>query len=320
MTGRGRISSYLTELEAELRVNRVPRSRALAEAEDHLRATAEELVASGLTRVEAEARAVSRFGRAPTVARAFAEVAAGGAARGAAGWALASFLAYVAAAAAVAIAAPRYLLDFPQGLPTWFGLQIAAVALLVSLVRWLRWRREPLIPAEASAPLVAGSLIATATLAVSAAGEVLLAVTRPAGGWQAGQAEAIVFLCGALIAATAAAASVVATARTRVVAAPPLDRGPSDRLATLTADISDLSPLLGRLAARALAHPRLTALTVAAGACFAVTLTQALADDFAHHASVLIGAAVVGILEAVAVVVCYLVFGRALGLRPRPVI
>ena len=318
MTGRGRISSYLTELEAELRLNRVPRSRSLAEAADHLRAAAEELVASGLTRAEAEERAVSRFGCAPTVARAFAEVAAGGAARGAAGWALASFLAYVAAAAAVAIAAPRYLLDFPQGLPTWFGLQIAAVALLVSLVRWLRWRREPLIPAEASAPLAAGALIATATLVVSAAGEVLLAATRPAGGWEAGQAEAIVFLCGALIAATAAVASVVATARTRVVAALPL--GASDRLATLTADVSALSPALGRLAARALAHPRLTAFTVAAGACFAVTLTQALADDFAHHASVLIGAAVVGILEAVAVVVCYLIFGRALGLRPRPVV
>jgi hypothetical protein len=310
------ITSYLSALKVQLQLNSVLGARVLDEAEDHLRAASEELVASGLSPAEAGEVAVIRFGRAATVARAFAEGAAGSAARNATKWAFASFVVYVAAATAVATAAPRHLLDFPQGLPTWFGLQIAIVALAVSSARWLRWRREPLVPAEASAPLAAGAGIATGALALSAAGEVLLAVTRPAGGWQAGEAEAVIFMAGALLTLAAAVICVAAAARTRTVAALPNERRRTDRLASLIADLGNISPRLGRAAARVLSRPRLTVVVVAAGACLAVTLMQALSDDVAHHASVLVGAGVVGILEAVAVITCYLLFGRSLGLRP----
>jgi hypothetical protein len=163
--------------------------------------------------------------------------------------------------------------------------------------------------------LAAGALVATATLVVSAAAEVLLAATRPAGGWQAGEAEAVVFIGGALVVAAATVVAIAAAARSRLVGALPRERGRRDPRATLIADITALSTVLGRVATRVLAYPRLTAFVVAATACIAVTVTQALAHDFAHHASVVIGAAVVGTLEGVAVAVCYLAFGRALGLR-----
>jgi hypothetical protein len=62
------IAAYLRELDAE--VGPLPlRRRLLAEAEDHLRATAEALEAEGVDRAEAERRAVERFGAAEAVAR-----------------------------------------------------------------------------------------------------------------------------------------------------------------------------------------------------------------------------------------------------------
>jgi hypothetical protein len=309
------ISAYLVELEIELKLKNVARRRILEEAEDHLRATSEELVAAGRPASEAEREAIRRFGRAATIARGFAEHAAGRAALKAATWGLASLLVFVCAAIAVALTAPRYLLDFPQGLPTWFGLQIAAVASLICLVRWLRWRREPHLPAAASTPLAASALIATAALAVAGSAEVVIAVSRPSGGWQAGRTEALVFIGAAVIAVAASLAAVAAAARTYVLAPLPHERKRSDPRSTLIGDITVLSPRLGRMAAGALSRPAHLVFSVTATASIAVVSTQLLADDFAGRASVVLAAAGVGVLEGIAVAVCYLAFGRALGLR-----
>lgn len=57
---------------------------------------------------------------------------------------------------------------------------------------------------------------------------------------------------------------------------------------------------------------------VAVCAFGAVTAASVSGTDFGHHASIVIGAAATGLVEATAVVVAYLTLGRALGLRPRP--
>ncbi len=73
----GLIDEYLDRLALELRVDGRRARRILLEAEDHLRATAQQLGADGLPWREAEQRAIDRFGSPRTVARRFAAEAGG---------------------------------------------------------------------------------------------------------------------------------------------------------------------------------------------------------------------------------------------------
>ena len=71
------ISSYLDELERELRLRRAPRRRLLAETADHLRSCADDIAAEEQIGVgEAERKALARFGTAAVVAGRFAHAAA----------------------------------------------------------------------------------------------------------------------------------------------------------------------------------------------------------------------------------------------------
>lgn len=70
----GLIPAYLTELSYSLsRLDDV--DDILVEVEDHLRTTADRLVAEGITRADAEAQALARFGTPSLVARVYAEEA-----------------------------------------------------------------------------------------------------------------------------------------------------------------------------------------------------------------------------------------------------
>lgn len=54
---------------------------------------------------------------------------------------------------------------------------------------------------------------------------------------------------------------------------------------------------------------------VAAAALIAVSLSQIIGTDFAHHASIVFAAVALGLLEALLILACYATLGRSLGLR-----
>jgi hypothetical protein len=316
------IASYLRVLDDELRLRRAPRRRLLVEAEDHLRSTAEELVCSGRSAADAEREAVARFGPASDVARRFAHAAASSTARAAVAWAGVAFLAYAGTAMFFAGAAPNWLRDFPHGAPSMLALQVAAVALAVTAVRALHWRRAIAIDEERLRLVANGALTAGLALGAGAVAELLVASTRPAAApWAEATALIAAFAVAAGVSIPAGLAAVVSHARASGLGAPPgrpADAGSRD-YPTLADDVEAVVPMLGGLARAALRRPGWTCAAVAGAAFVAVALAQLPATDFQRHASVLTGALAVGVFEAAAVVAGYLTLGRPLGLRkPTP--
>jgi hypothetical protein len=315
----GAITAYLEQLEHELRLNRAPRRRLLAEAADHLRSCAEDMVAEGVTADEAERVAVERFGAAAFVARRFAHAAASTSARIALVWVAATFLGYAAAAIVFMFAAPRWLLDFPQGAPSMFALQVAFVALVLSALRTLSSRKAPAID-EARLHLVAnGALVSAFAVAAAAGAELLLALTRPAAApWGEATTLIVIYSVAASAAVVAALVAVATAARASAVDALPRQRRGvvSPAAASLVDDVAAAAPPLTALAGFAVAHPARTCALVAGCAFAGVTAVALPGTDFTHDGSVAIGAATTGLVEAAAVAAAYLTLGRALGLRP----
>jgi hypothetical protein len=313
----GAIDSYLEQLDVELRLNKAPRRRLLAEVEDHLRASAAEIAAdTGVE--EAELRAVERFGSAATVARGFAvSVAATSARRSTYSLGLA-FSAYVVACLLFASVASSEFADFPQGAPSALALQFAAVAFAVSLVRALRWRGSAGTPEDRIRLLASGSVIGAAALALGLGGETAIALTRPAGvlPWQELPLVAVAFgvaVGAALVAGLAAAAAASRTSALRAVpGARPLVR---DSLPTLVDDVVALVPHARRPVTALFERPRLLLTTVAAIALVGVFVSQVGGRPFTHHASILLPALALAALEALCVLAGYLALGRSLGLR-----
>ena len=313
----GAIEVYLDRLEGELRLNRAPRRRLLAEVEDHLRTSATELnVDAGVE--EAERRAVERFGAAATVARHFAMVVAATSARRSTYWLGLAFSTYAAACLLFALTASSEFADFPQGAPSVLALQVAAVAFALSLVRSLRWRRSTDTPEDRIRFLANGAVIGAAALALGLASEAAIAVTRPAGvlPWQDLPLVAVAF--GVAVGATLVAGPSAAAAafRTSTVAAVPgaqtLVRG---SLPTLVDDIGALIPRTRRPVAAVFDRPGWLVIVVTATAVAGVFLSQAAGRPLAHHASIVLPALALAAFEALCVLVGYLTLGRSLGLR-----
>jgi hypothetical protein len=302
------VADYIHRLDRELRLRRAPRRRLLAEAEDHLRSTVDELVREGRSGPDAEREAVARFGAAADVARGFAHAAASSTARAAVAWAAAVFLAYGTAAIFFLVAAPSWLHDFPQGAPSTIALQVAAVALAVTAVRVLRWRR-PLVMDEVRLRLVAnGALTAAAAVAVGACAELLVALTRPAAApWADAAAPIGTFALAAVLSVPAALVAASSLARANGLG------GRGDGGLTLADDLEAVAPMLGRLARTALRRPGRMCGAVAGSAFVAVTAAQLVGTD----AISVLGATAVGLFEATAIVVAFLTLGRPLGLRAR---
>jgi hypothetical protein len=300
---RGAIEDYLDRLDGELRVSRVPRRRLLAEVEDHLRTSATELSAEAGPD-EAERRAVERFGAAAAVARSFAKVVATTSARRSTSWLVLAFSAYSAACLLFAVTASSEFADFPQGAPSALALQVAAVAVAVSLVRSLRWRRSTDTPEDRIRFLANGAAIGASALAVGLAGETAIALTRPAGvlPWQELPLVAIAFgaaVGATLVAGLSATAAAVRTSTLAAVAGARMpERGP---LPTLVDDIGALVPKARGPVAAAFARPVLLVIAVTAAAVVAV---------FLGHVDVALAAS-----EAICVLAGYFTLGRSLGLR-----
>ena len=279
------IDGYVAELERELRRRHAPSRRLLAEAADHLRSSADELAAEGLSEEETERTAVARFGPAALVAERYGLAVAVTTARRAVLGVAAAFSAYSAAALAFAAAAPSWLVDFPQGAPSVLGLQVAFVALGLSVLRG----RD----ADGQIHRVAtGLAVAAGAVALAAAAELVLALTRPAPApWH----EAFTLLLVYAVVACAALAAVPGAVRA-VRRASAL--GPAER-----ADVA--------VATHVARHPVRSCALVAAAAG-AVVFAAELAGAGAA------GAGATALVEASAVVIAYVALGRTLGLRPAP--
>jgi hypothetical protein len=313
----GAIDSYLEQLDAQLRLNKAPRRRLLAEVEDHLRASAAEMAADTGAE-EAELRAVERFGSSATVARGFAvSVAATSARRSTYSLGLA-FSAYVVACLLFASTASPQFADFPQGAPSALALQFAAVAFAVSLVRVLRWRGSTGTPEDRIRLLASGSVIGAVALALGIGGETAIALTRPAGvlPWQ--ELPLVVVALGVAVGATLVtglAAAAVAS-RTSALRAAPGARPPvRDSLPTLVDDVVALVPHARWPVTALFQRPRLLVTAVAAVALVGVFVSQVGGRPYTHHASILLPALALAALEALCVLAGYLALGRSLGVR-----
>ena len=312
------IARYLDELDRELRLKRAPRRRLLAEAAEHLQASADEIAAAGVGRSDADDQAVARFGAAAVVARRFAHAVASTSVRTAFVWATTACAAYGIAASFFILTAPSWLRDFPQGAPSMLALQVAAGALALTGVRALRFRKTLLIDELRLRLIGNGVVIATVAVAAGAGLELLLALTRPAAAPWGDVADVIAIYSVATGATLAAAFVAVATlGRTRALAALPRPSG--DRLAaavsSLIEDVAAAAPPLRPLAVLVTSRPVVACIATASFAFVAMTVIDGWGSDFRDHASALGDAAATGLFEAAAVVVAYITLARALGLR-----
>jgi hypothetical protein len=315
MSARSPIAAYLDRLERELRMKRVPRRRLLAEAEDHLRSSAEEL-AETVPPEEAAQIAVERFGAAAVVARRFAQAVASRTARRSFGWASLALILYGAATVVFAATAAPQFDDFPQGAPTALAGQVAFAVLAITAIRALRWRREPVLPEDRLRLIANGSVIASAALFSGLLLEAAVALTRPAGvlPWSEAPLVLVLFTISAVAAGMASVVAVAASARSATLAAVP--GGESEPDLTLSVDFAELFPSLRRVGEFTFARPRRLVALVAALAFCATTANQWFGTDVAEHASIVLPGLVLGVGEVAAIVAGYALFGRSLGIRP----
>lgn len=311
------INTYIRHLDAELRLKRAPRRRLLEEVEGHLRASAAERVDEGRKHEEAEALAVASFGSAAALARRFAHAAASSAVRRALLWTALAFMSYALAVAIFMLAAPPWLRDFPQGAPSALLVQVAAVALLLSTIRVLRSRDSAVIEEDRLRLSANGLLVCALAVGAAVVAELLLALTRPAQApWKDGSAIIVAYALAAFVSLPSALIAVAGFSRASAIRDLPGDRsGESD--STLADDVAALVPALARPVSVALRHPARTCALLAAVAFVTVSAVQLVGADFAHHASIMLGAIVTGSLETSAIIAAYLMLGRPLGLRAR---
>jgi hypothetical protein len=313
-----RIACYIEQLDRELRLKHAPRRRLLAEAEDHLRSASEELSEQGMKRGDAERVAIERFGAAALVARSFAHAYASRSTKAALVWVISAFGVYAGAVLTIVLTAPSWLLDFPQGAPSMLALQIAFVALVLCSVRMLRDRRN-LVIVEPQLRFVAnGAAVAALALAGAAFAELLVGWTRPASApWQEETLLLALYGVVCLISIVASLVACSALGRAQAVARTPRAGAelPSGS-AALADDVAALSPAFAPLAAAAVAHPARACALVAGVAFVAMTAASVSDTSSLEHPSALAGAVTAGVVEAAAVVVSYLAFGRILGIRP----
>jgi len=293
------VSSYLEQLERELRLRRAPRRRLLAETADHLRSCAEDIAAAeGVGVAEAERRALVRFGAAAVVAGRFAHAAASTSARSALAWVVTAFAAYAVAAIAFAAAAPSWLLDFPQGAPSALALQVSFVALALSVLRAQRFRSTSALDGSGLRLITNGMLVSTLAVTAAAGAELVLAVMRPAAApWGEARHWILLFAGASAVGVVGTAAAIATAARTSGLGSGKR----TDGTASLVGDVAAVIPALTTVAGHVVAHPARTSALVAGAAFGAATVA---------------GAGAVGVFETTAIVLAYLTLGRALGIRP----
>ena len=278
------VDRYLGELAAALHVRGATRRRFLRECRDHLLDAAAE---------RGEEEAVRAFGPPAEIAAAFdAEVAARRGVRATFATAAGVLATDGSTLALIHASAPGTTAPVGWTIAFFVGAQVAAVAAGLALVQALVLRRSAMAAADvvllarrnACALVAAGVTMFAAGAALAGRGSALLLLAGPA------------LVCGALVAVLRARA----LARRLDGARAPAVRPPLEELATLL-----------RLPVPALGPGPLLLLTTALAAA------AAFARDHAEHATVDGAFATAGI-EAAAVVACYAVLGRPLGLWISP--
>jgi hypothetical protein len=331
------ISRYLESLSAELRVPRRLRARILAEARDHLHTAVAARLERGVAAAEAESEAVEAFGDPRELAARFHQELASSSARGASARTALVMGAFVVALAAAAFGpADR----FPFGLVIWIGAQLAVVAGVLGVARWLRYRSAGAVPAARLADLHRANGLAVVCVA-------LVSVAEGGEGLVAGE-PAVAIASAGMLAGALAAGHAVARAIARARALPALPAVPDEdalddlwAVARQACDVAEKrAPLLASTAARlgrealrlrerspALARwldPRRSPwrfCLLFAGACgVALALQHGFADGglsfrVENAGKALLAALVIASIEATAVIACFAAFGRFLGIR-----
>jgi hypothetical protein len=184
------IERYLDELFDRLAGQGATGRRALAEAEDHLRATAADAMARGLPADQAELDAVARFGSPAVMARKLRSAAGSGRASRAvsvawllAGLAAAGFgVAYLAAAGRLGWYSPAFLCTHflspscnsaggPAIGDTQSAMIAAAAGAALLLGRWLAVRYAGLAPVRRGLALAAGLLLGLVAFSLGMTGQ-----------------------------------------------------------------------------------------------------------------------------------------------------
>jgi hypothetical protein len=325
------ISHYLDSLDAELRVPRRQRERILSEARDHLHEAVAASLATGIAANEAHARAIESFGSPRELAAGFHEqLASSSAHRAAARTAL--FVAAVLALAAVGSGSAAS--DFPYGVFVFVGVQVAALAAALGLVRSLRYRAGGAIPADRLPDVYRAN-----ALAVSLAGIAALAL-----GIGARADTDLAVAAAVLVALSALAARSVAASYSRARVVGPAGRPGDDALDDLRevlllafGEARERAPRAAAAAERVgVAGARLVRERAAwldlrrrpwrfcaafAAVCgVALAAQHAFADGgvslhFASLGGALLASLVIATAEAAAVIASFAAFGRFLGIR-----
>jgi len=300
------VDSYLTELAGALQLTRRRRRRVLAEAADHLLCATEQRLEAGEAPDAAERGAIDAFGPAPVVALAHERAAALDAARPL-GPAVAVLLAVFAALVAIAQGRASLASGLAGGIAV-LAMQVAAVCGVLTIVRLWRHRREVGVAGGKLRLIGRGALVAVASIGAAV---VAIAVAVVIGDEPAGAPLVIALVASATATIAAGAVTASALRRAAVVARRADEPAPDDAW-------DDLAALAGRLPVAGLQrHPW----RVAGATALAVGLAAALghlvaegppadgAGDLVAVTAVLVG------LEGAAVLGCFALLGRFLGLR-----
>jgi uncharacterized membrane protein len=274
------IETYMTELAAALQVRGGTRRRFLRECRDHLSDAAAD---------RGEAEAVRAFGAPAEIAAAFdAEAAARRGVRSTF-LAVAGVLATGGSTLALIDAAPADA-SAPVGWAVVFFIaaQVAGAACALALVQALVLRRASMPAADVAL------LVRRNATALVAAGLTMFA----AGAAVPGQGSAGLLLAGPVLVCVA----LVAVLRTRAL----VRRMPGSGAVTLRPPLVDLRRLTG-LPVPLLATRRLLVFTTGAAAA------AAFVRECAEHDAIVVALVTAGV-EAAAVLACFAVLGRTLGL------
>jgi hypothetical protein len=327
------IEAYLRELASCLDVPARTRARIVAEVRDHLLEGAAHNVERGIPPPEAEHSAVESFGAPRNLARDFhLQLASTSARRSSAltALALACSLLLLALIGSGPVGDHAHRTNAGlYGLVTFFAAQVAVVAGAIGLARWLRYRHEPLFPAERLEDTQRANAVALACIEAivlsQAAGLLIHAGSLADSGWTIALAVATVALAAVTLAGIAGL--VRALARSRPVSV--IQRARDDALTDLLA-ASRLDTQMARLAER---HPRAAGwidlrthpwrfcLLFATACGAALAAGHALLDGgfdavtWAALGRMLLAGLVIAAIEGAAVVAAFASLGRFLRIR-----
>ncbi len=306
MTDHRLIDAYLTELDGALQLPRARRRRVLAEAADHLLCATERRVEAGEAADAAQRGAIDAFGPAPVVALAHERAAALDAARPL-GPVVGVLLAVFAALVAIAQGQASVASGLAGGIAV-LAVQIAAVCGVLTIVRLWRHRRDAEVAGGKLRLIGRGALVAVASIGAAI---VAIAVAVATGDEPAGAPLVVALVGSAAVTIAAAAIATAAVRRAAVVARRADEPAPDDAW-------DDLAALAGRLPVAGLQrHPWRVAGATALAAGLAAALGHLVAEgppadgagDLVAVTAVLVG------LEGAAVLGCFVLLGRFLGLR-----